>query len=607
VLIVDADLDHLDASRYRVVLSGNAEQADVVIAAYIDDNGERLRKKYLEFTASLAGREISGKKLTDLMVLKNGASFWWMTLLAEQNLWKSPAIIDALKVFALEEIISERKPESVLYAGPDSALFEVLSELCLSRDIPIRWQKTAAGSRVQKVKSSRLYHVLHALYFLFRQAILRLQSGPAILDLSKGGRRNVVLCNYLDQIDVPYCLEHGLRSPYWGRMDEILEEKGFRVSWLHLPVPSSSFSSRGEMKDFLDTINKRSPEKEQHTLIHSYLTTGIFFRVLCKYLKLALMVSRTGNVKAMFVPDDHQHSLFPLFVQDWYASFYGSCAMEGLLFLALFDRAVSRAETPHCCLYLLENQAWERSLLFAWRSHQSGRILGVQHSMVRFWDLRYYMCEHPATSGIPAPDLTLVNGGQAMEMMRGAGFPDEKIEAVEALRYENLKEAREKRTRTVREECSILLLGDYVEETMDKMVEMIACLPDGLLARFRLVITPHPNHPIDAVRYKRLSYSVVYSELDKILHEHTACIASNLTSASVDAVVTGAPVIIISEPEEMNFSPLRDFDGAVFADSPDKLEDAILSVLDDTQAPDAVGHEFFYLDSELPRWNAILH
>jgi len=136
---------------------------------------------------------------------------------------------------------------------------------------------------------------------------------------------------------------------------------------------------------------------------------------------------------------------------------------------------------------------------------------------------------------------------------------------------------------------------------------MIASLPDALLARFRLLIKPHPNHPVDAVRYQRLSYTVIYSELDKILHQHTACIASNLTSASVDAVVTGAPVIIISEPEEINFSPLRGFDGAVFADSADELEDAILSVLDDTQAPDAIGHEFFYLDSELPRWNAVLH
>ena len=41
-------------------------------------------------------------------------------------------------------------------------------------------------------------------------------------------------------------------------------------------------------------------------------------------------------------------------------------------------------------LYLCENQGWERIFIRAWRKHGHGKLIGVAHSTIGYWDMRYF-------------------------------------------------------------------------------------------------------------------------------------------------------------------------------------------------------------------------
>ena len=41
-------------------------------------------------------------------------------------------------------------------------------------------------------------------------------------------------------------------------------------------------------------------------------------------------------------------------------------------------------------MYLQENQGWEFALIQVWEKAKSWELIGVPHSTIRYWDMRYY-------------------------------------------------------------------------------------------------------------------------------------------------------------------------------------------------------------------------
>ena len=76
--------------------------------------------------------------------------------------------------------------------------------------------------------------------------------------------------------------------------------------------------------------------------------------------------------------------------ENWYSDFCGSNLILNLLWFRLFETALTEIPYQSYGLYLNENQSWERALIYAWNKNKHGHLIAVQHSTVRFWDLRYF-------------------------------------------------------------------------------------------------------------------------------------------------------------------------------------------------------------------------
>ncbi len=595
--------------------NGYAEKDSVhSLLRYVDTHGDRLRRKYLTWIHKLGESQIAGKRLIDHLALKDGLSYWWMTLFVEKSLGKSPSISVAIRLLALEEIVVQQKPGKLRLVSANRQLHEVLRDLCRRLGIDYKWEKTPDAQ--QRPMSMRIVYKalpisLQALINLARHVWGRWALKNAERTGWFGGDQSMFFCSYFDNVDPKEAEQGQFHSYYWAELQPLLKRIGVVGNWLQLFVPCALVPTPHSAMKWLQGFNRNVQENGFSVFLDTYLSWRIILRVLKQWLWLNIVVWRLRDIKYAFRMQESQLSLWPIMRGDWTNSMRGLAAVDNLLWLELFDAAMREVPCQKKGLYLCENQAWERAFIHAWRKHGHGQLIAVAHTTVRFWDLRYFTdpCtlwsakSHP----MPQPDLVALNGNIAVEAYRDVSYPKEAIFECEALRYGYLNglkgDRRSKREPDQRRK--VLVLGDVMASATTKLLKLleasIAYGSDGMT----FVVKPHPNCPVRTEDFPLLRFEIVTDQLGRILQDYDVAYSSNGTSAAVDAYLFGLPVVVMLDETELNVSPLRGQLGAFFVSSPEELAEALQP---SHQNPSFNhGHnEFFFLDPKLPRWSHLL-
>src|SRR5262249_53433368 len=141
------------------------------------------------------------------------------------------------------------------------------------------------------------------------------------------------------------------------------------------------------------------------------------------------------------------------------------------------------------------------------------------------------------------------------------GFPPTKLVKVEALRYLGLAELaapRPERHRTSRgEDAQVLVLGEIAPASMRQLLLLLEHAMGLLPKDFRFTFKPHPSYAVDLTHYPGFVAAQTQEPLSALLDRYDIVVASNSTSAAVDAFVAGLPVIIGVGGHSLNLSPLR--------------------------------------------------
>jgi surface carbohydrate biosynthesis protein (TIGR04326 family) len=119
------------------------------------------------------------------------------------------------------------------------------------------------------------------------------------------------------------------------------------------------------------------------------------------------------------------------------------------------------------------------------------------------------------------------------------------------------------------------------------------------------VIKPHPACPVNLEHYQRLGMRVSMEPLSTLLEKCDVAYASGVTSAAVDAYLSGVPIISVLDPKKLNLSPLRGCAGAIFIYTQAELANALTT---DFTLPPQISQttSFFCLDATIPRWRGLL-
>ena len=281
-----------------------------------------------------------------------------------------------------------------------------------------------------------------------------------------------------------------------------------------------------------------------------------------------------------------------------------SCLQVGCL-----ERVVGRLPPQRLGIYIQENQPWEMALIHVWKAAGHDTLVGVPHTTVRYWDLRYFhdprSYHRAGRNELPLPDRVAVNGPVAKRAYLDAGYPPDRLVEVEALRYLHLGRRLPERDAAPPENrhVNVLVCGDFLAATNRKMLawlaEAVRLLPNRIVCR----VKPHPAYPMDPDDLSLSAVEVVEGPFSQLLIDTDVVFASNITSAAVDAYCYGLSVIQMLDGRTFNVSPLRGLADVTYVSNARELAEALAN----SQWPRrSAVIEYFFLEHSLPKWRELL-
>jgi surface carbohydrate biosynthesis protein (TIGR04326 family) len=585
------------------------------IPRLVEEQDDALRSRFLAWIYDLGESQIEGKRLVDHLELRPGLSYWWMTLVAEKsNAYKSPQIVDVLKMFVLEDLVGNHSVSTIILASGKKKLAKSFRQWCKNIGMSFEWRQTKQND-TKKGWIKCLYHSLpypiKAGLSLFRYVKQRWPLRQVGTQNISKSTANITFCSYFDNLNNNAADQGRFFSFYWSTLPETITSNGVSTNWLQLYVQDELNPTAQHAQGLITRFNSENTKSQCHTTLDGVLGWSVIVETLRDYCHVFRAGLRLGKARRQFRPVGSNIDLWPLYKQDWRNSVYGATAMSNCLFLNLFEHTLKCLPLQRLGVYLQENQAWEMSFIHAWKAAGHGLLIGVPHSTVRYWDLRYFFdprtYKRTGKNDLPLPDKVAPNGSAVMAAYRRGGYPTDQMTEVEALRYlylADLPPIQSIANATSTAAFRVLVLSDYLPAVTRRQIQWLMEAVPLLPPDTNYIVKSHPNCPVKASDYPLLTMQVTSLPLSKLLSECDVVYASNITAAAADAYSAGLPVVSVLDGDSLNMSPLHGMPGVRFVTSPNELGEALANwhVLDRGDKRT----DYFTVDTALPRWRALL-
>jgi surface carbohydrate biosynthesis protein (TIGR04326 family) len=586
----------------------------ISIPMLVEKHSDELRKRYLAWVYELGETKINGKRVVDHLNLRSGFSYWWMTSIGQKyNCLNTSQINNAIKLLVLETLLTKRQIKSIKLKSCNKELAETLKIFCRKIGLTFEWEIVSKVpepiSNIRYLYNS-LPHSFRGGVSIFRYLIKTLFSFNS-KKISMTANAEISFIDVLVHLDRNAFIYGEFISNYWTILVHNLKQSEIKTNWFHIYFPQKKIPNLSKAQELLKRFNETSGHIQQHSLIQSQLNFTIFYRALWDYLSLSFACKKLSKIKDYFTPAGSNIDLWPLFQDEWIGSLRGAGSLFQCIEISLYELTFKNLNYQKVGVYIQENQPWEMALIHAWRAGGHGRLIGMPHTAVRYWDLRYfYDIRTYADTGeniLPRPDKVAVNGNIAKEAYLAGGYPDSDLYEVEALRFIHLlnskltESTRSNRNNTFR----VLICGDYLKSNTDKMLSLLfiaaQSLPENTLYTFKA----HPAYPADVSKFSELLLEVSDAPLEVLFVNCDAVFTSNITTSSVDAYCSGIPVIQMLDGDTFNLSPLRGLSGSGrYVTNSRELVDALVEAFHRNCLP---SESYFFLDKNLPRWRMLLN
>lgn len=602
-----------------IVLWSNYDLSDdndiISIPDIVEREADKLRERFLTWVYELGETRLPDIPLVEILKIRQGFSYWWMTLIAEKCNWaKSPYISSVVRLFVLEEIIESHVPEQVTFVSDNKNLARIIKDLCLANGIAFTWSKTdhsCEEKSLRKKISDLIPVVLQGGMFAVRYVWERRKLLFSKRCASREFKNDITLVDYFINFNSNLFDKGKYSSNYWTGLPELMSKLSIRANWLHLFVPQSTIQTPKDACSSINRFRKISAGGDNHSLVDEWLSSSVVVHVLYDYFRLIYkyVCCRYRLVK-VFKPSHSKLNLWPLYKHDFHESMCGHTAVWNCINLNLFEAALSSIPHQRFGMYLQENQGWELAFIYAWKNSGHGRLIGVPHSTVRFWDLRYFFDKrlfvNTEYNPLPKPDAVAVNGPVAKQAFEDSQYPMDQVYDVEALRYLYLRECSNEPVKNTISP-SVLICGDYLADTNIKMMKMVCEAAESLPEDVCFWVKPHPACPIKREDYPDINLKMTNDPLTEIFGYCDIVFTSNITSAAVDAYCANKHIISLLDGAALNMSPLRELGMGIYVSNAGELKDAIgeLIINRDLSAA-SYSDNYFWLNPDLPRWQMVL-
>lgn len=577
------------------------------IPTELEKNPEQYRSLYVNFIHSIGKFKIFDKTIEEAFRFDENFSLWWMSLPYEKNYGKSEELSNSVKSIVLEEFFKKKKIRSISVSGKiTKSVYGLLKAYCAEKSIEFDEIESIGSDKPPESKFRRILnslpHFMQAIIAIVRYAELYhgIKGYRKIKNSAEGDTKFYVF-DYLFHLKKSEVIQGNFESNFWTKLIDVFRDSGSRVEYNHIFTPHNETPLATSAQNLVDLFNQKHSNTEAHILFQC-ISFRIVFSVFFSYL---LIFFRALKYKLNAEKIRTVQGGFPILVileKEIATSLYGWVCIQNLFLYYSVKYRIQQIQKAGDCIYLQENQGWEKALVYHWKKRKLGRIIGVCHATIRFWDLRYVLpknqMEESALSEF-LPDLMAVNGDLAKDMLVNAGFPKKKLRIVEALRFLNIQNIPNKSPRKGKKK--LLVFTDYLASVTGFQMNML----NGIASNYEIIIKPHPAFQFENHSFPLVKYTISNQQIDELLADADVVYSSNITSAGIEAFYLGIPVILALDPENLNLSPLVGFNDINFVNTSEQLEKLLgdQSFLKFKKRKS----EIFHFDKKFSSWKSLLN
>ena len=590
--IVVNQSDIRSTADFTILWDDYSTRRDVIsVPEYVEAHADRLRLHFAEFIDQVAQTPIHGRSVSELLLIRNDFSYWWMTLFASTRWDPTSNITHAVKLFAFAEICEQLAATTVSVRLSNQSVSAAIHTYCMSKKISI---VEAPVSRKQS--NSRLLQ-LRSIAAVGKFAITHRR----VKMLNGNSRTKTLIVDHLVRFNASAIEDGRYDSQYWNALDNVLPTHTSGIGWVHHYVPGPRSISTTEQ--LLTTLNAKSVSK--HAQFESRFTASCVFPILRELRQLRRVARASRKHSSLFIDMPTGVDFTALFAEQWNESLCGSTAARHLIILRQQEALLKSLPTQKTGLFLCENQPWEAAFTYAWHKCGHGKLVAVVHAPIRFWDFRYFtlgraLHESPQTAtSKPTPSVIAVNSEISRVFMEVAQAPANRICEVESLMFNHLiaTTPAENSMKNV-----LLIVGDFFPHLNDRLINLVQNTEHIRTTNLEIVFKPHPMNSNMPDFSGLPSVRISTTDLGELLPRTHTAISCNSSTVALECFVFGVKTISYLDPEALNSSPLREVSGAVFVTSSEQLDVA----LTDTHSGDQQRRSLLILDPATPRWKKLL-
>ncbi len=589
------------------------------LPSLVENEFRELRADFLDWSAGLADVRVGEHTLASHLCGSglNGTSWWWTTLISERSPMRSPQIYSVLKLRVLERLYTQGGYSCLCYIGSDKKLDRILR----------RWMSSMRhGYSMQWLGQSRPRLNLQAIFACLPQLVRGILYFGYFLTsrvrhvFPLGAERvkpladaDLAIVSYFPGIDLKAAEQGVFHSHYWGPLHELIRELGLRVNWVWMYSRSSQFTYQESVALRARCNLAQEEKRERYLVIEDFVTFKVLARAIRNYLWLYRRALMLQHISEAFCFDGSRLVFYEFLVEDLKSSMFGKVAMGMCLQEALFHETISNLpDTTRTLLYLWENMGWEQALLAAWKARGQGRVIGVLHapSVAAYMNFRSFAGSAAEAGngqdGKLVPDCIVVPGEYTQTTLTEGGWPSGRLLACEAVRFMHLGESPKPMRQLPEFDRTLLVVTGYLPAETEEQLGLLASVAAmGGLARYAYIrIKPHPYCPVNEIMARlapSFQFTVEQLPVSDLIDRADVVYGANSTSATLEAVYMGMPVIIAGAGDAMNLNPLVGSKGLHYAVTP-----ALLAAQLEAPCRLDTGSRMFNLSPHLTGWRDLL-
>ena len=573
----------------------------VSLPAEIQHHQVEFRDRYTSWLAEVAVSSVGGGTLADRLIIRPGLSYWWLSAPAEFT-YAPTSLADAIvRVMAFVNWAEHEGVTSVTSALTGAEPNGTIADWCRRSRRAFDLLNMKRERQTTRLLGTPLFAALRRWVLSSRDA----RGVPRALQPSSAGS-NVLVVDYLAHLRQDGDAQ---RPGYWATLPELLRGRGAAVGWLHVYVPTPSTPTTGDAVKLTQQLEMA--DGEPHTVIQASVPLRVRLGAVRDYLRVRRM--RRTLCRSERRPLLAGLDVWRLLVDRTTDSFLGSAAMDNCLWLRYFDYHLNRIPRQDVGIYLQENQPWEFALLEAWRSNGHGTIVGVQHTTVRHWDLRYVKQTTPGglgSSAMPRPDVSLLNGPAASRALQTAEPLGRRVTEVETLRFLAVGNAHE--VAPIAGEATgpprLLVVAEYDPDYARDMARLVnEALERASQSRERIDVVwrHHPATTDISIELPQVVRVDAITPLGTLMRECDMTLLGDFSSALAEAQILGVRSAVLPPARTLTTDPSVNQERGDVATDPGALLDKLLDAAQGRATHETVpapANTPFHRDLHLPRW-----